>query len=153
MSYLEKRWLHVINSTWFCILSWKRWLHVINSTWFCSLLYLCINCWMDSSLNCHLFRYYSLAWLAHTTNTPIGVVWGDGEPRSGNINTEQSQTISIDAIFRFTYHIKQLKLTNHSCGELQATDCLSRRDGAILNDCGHLTSLRNKSQQKQPGNF
>ena len=46
------------------------------------------------------------------------------------------------------------KLISQSCGELQPAVCLPRGHAAIEGDPdtrGRLTSLRNKTQQKQPG--
>ena len=77
-----------------------------------------------------------------------------------NVNTENSQMTSIGAIFSYTYHTKQLNpWQNSSSSRVVNYNQLSAcpwemeefKDHPSTRGC--LTSLRNKPQQKQPGQF
>ena len=78
----------------------------------------------------------------------------------GYINADNSQMVSIGAIFTTTYHLKQL----NQWPNLLASDVMnysrlfaSPREMEPFEDhpstCGYLINLRNKPQQKQPGQF
>ena len=76
----------------------------------------------------------------------------------GYINTENSQVASIGAIFTSTYHTKQLNpWPNSSASCVVYYSQLSACQGKMEqfedhpSDCRCLISLRNKLQQKQPG--
>ena len=83
----------------------------------------------------------------------MGVVAG-----KGYVFTKNSLMVSISAIFASTYHIKQLNpLPNSSANHLVNYSWLSARQEEMEpfenwpSTSGHLTSLRNKPQQKEPG--
>ena len=74
--------------------------------------------------------------------------------------TKISQMASIGVIFTFTYHTKQLnpwpnsstsRVVNYS--QLSVCQADMQPFGGDPYTRGRLTSLRNKPQQKQPGNF
>ena len=78
----------------------------------------------------------------------------------GYVFTETSQMASIGVIFTSTYHTKQLNpWPNSSASRVVNYSQLSACQGDMQPfesdpyTCGRLTSLRNKPQQKQPGNF
>ena len=83
------------------------------------------------------------------------------KPRSGGqrlVFTKISQMASIGVIFTSTYHTKQLNpWPNSSASCVVNYSQLSACQGDMqpfVGDpytCGRLTSLRNKPQQKQPG--
>ena len=72
--------------------------------------------------------------------------------------TKNSQMVSIGAIFTSTYHRKQLNpRPNSSASVVVNYSQLSACQGDMeplegyQSTCGHLTSLKNQPQQKQPG--
>ena len=76
----------------------------------------------------------------------------------GYINAENSQMASIGIIFCSSYHKKQLNpWPNSSASWMVNYNQLSAYPGEMEpfedhpSTRGHLTSLRNKPQQKQPG--
>ena len=102
--------------------------------------------------------------IANTSSTPIGREGGEWAgtyivARKGYVYTENSQMASIGAIFNSTYvshkAAKSLAmLISQLCGELHPAVCFS---GDMEPFEGyskmhrHLTGLRNKPQQKHPG--
>ena len=100
-------------------------------------------------------------WYSNTTSTPIGLeVWGGVSHEivsKSYFNTENSQMAFIGAIFNSTYHTQQL----NPQPKLPATDViyswLSACPGKMEpfkdypSTHGYLTRIRNKPQQKQPG--
>ena len=96
--------------------------------------------------------------IANTTNTPIGVVGSHKVAGKGYVNTEDSQMAFIGAIFSSTYLTKQLNLWSNSLtscmvNQSQLSACIGKLFKVDLSTHGHLTSLRNKPQQKQHGKF
>ena len=120
------------------------------------IIYLFTNHWVNSQLNCLPFQIVFTA-IANTTRTLIR--W-DGQSQSagqGYFNTKNNQIASIGAIFISTYHTKQLNpwpnpSANRMVNYSQLSTCLGEMEPfeAHPSSHGRLTSLRNKSQQKQP---
>ena len=76
----------------------------------------------------------------------------------GYISTENSQMVSNGVIFNSIYHTNQqnpLPNSSASCVVIYSwlSACLAQPFKDHPSTCGHLRSLRNKPQQKQPGKF
>ena len=98
--------------------------------------------------------------MANTSSTHIGWEWvGRHEVAGKGYDfTKTSQMASIRAIITSTYHAKQLNLwLNSSASYVVNYSWLAACQGDVepfkgdLSTSGCLTSPRNKSQQKQPG--
>ena len=90
-----------------------------------------------------------------------GVVWSHKVVGKDSTKTENIQMASMGAILnsKYTSH-KAAKSMDNTYQEmyvdLRTVVCLLRGDGTILRPLsthGHLTILRNKTQQKQPGSL
>ena len=76
----------------------------------------------------------------------------------GSVNTENSQMVSVDAIFTSTYHTKQVDpWPNSSASRVMNCHWHSACPEEMEpfkehpSTCGCLITLKNKPQQKQPG--
>ena len=121
------------------------------------IIYLSTNYWLNSQQNFLPFQIVFLLSQPIPVATPTGQVDSHEVVGKGYVFTKTSHMASIGAIFTSIYHTKQLKpWPNQSASRVVSYKQLSACQGNTQpfegepSTHGHLKSLRNKPQQKQP---